>query len=64
MDITVNFLASIDRLDFFQQLTNKQLEKLIWIPDNWVDNVSWKIVVKVTQQEIVEKAHKQHYFSQ
>lgn len=63
VDITVNPLASIDRVDFFASLSEGQLKKLIWIPSTWLAGNAWHQVLGNQQQliDLVQSTHEAYY---
>jgi len=62
-DITINPIASIDSQDFFVQLADKQLEKLIFIPEHWLSAGHWKVMLQFDPDRcaMVMKRHTAYY---
>jgi hypothetical protein len=62
VNLTINAIASVDRLDLFESLTDKQLRKLIWILENHLKGPGWKILISDKErQAIVNVAHQNYY---
>lgn len=60
--IVGNVLASISRKDFYNQLDELHLSKLIWIPKEWLSGNGWKGVLEKTPlHEIVEMQHRLYW---
>jgi hypothetical protein len=56
-----NPMASVDRMDLFKKFNEKQLSKLIWIPEQWVAAGAWKAMVDKQFHDIVNKTHVDFY---
>jgi hypothetical protein len=61
LDICGNSIASIEKKDFFYNLSPEHLEKLIWIPKNWLQGDGWKMVVPEEVWRLVQKVHGSYY---
>jgi len=64
VDITMNLLASNERLDFFLALTRKHFAKLIFIPVPWVEDSSgWSEFLENDSEQIqlCQQAHRVYY---
>jgi hypothetical protein len=59
--IVGNGVASMVRKDFLAKLNDHQLRKLIWIPDEWLDAVHWKNMIRPEQIQAVIEAHQTAY---
>jgi hypothetical protein len=59
LDVSGTPFATVDRRDFFSALPNTSLQKLIWIPKNWVPNKGWSALVddKTEKVKIVAETH-------
>ena len=57
-----NPIASVDRIGFWSSLNADQLEKLIWIPESWVEPRGWiGMIPDLECQEAVVEAHQKFY---
>jgi hypothetical protein len=45
VDITCNPIASIDRSDLFDTFTEKDFQKLVWVPQHYLTGGVWKNIV-------------------
>jgi hypothetical protein len=61
VNIVGNPLATVDRKDLFQSLTEDQLSRLIWIPKCWVEGGSWKNMIRPESHELVRSTHEQYF---
>jgi len=61
INITGNPAASIDSKDFFSNLTENQLRKLIWIPEKWFSAKNWTACVPASMVQVCEQAHTEFY---
>jgi hypothetical protein len=65
LDISVNAFASIERRDFFSNLTQVEFTKLIWIPNEWLSANGWHVLVRDDGlRVVVEAAHRDYYTAQ
>mgnify|MGYP001110283081 CR=1 FL=1 len=69
VNICQNPLAAIERRDFFEQLTEQDLERLIWIPESWLEGKKWQnVLAKGEEKEqkcaIVLNTHRAYYLMQ
>jgi hypothetical protein len=60
VDISHNPIASVERRDFFEKLTEDQLKKLIFLPKQWVKTGAWRALL-TKFQDIVLETHKKYY---
>jgi hypothetical protein len=60
VDISHNPIASVERQDFFEKLTEEQLKKLIFLPKQWVKTGAWKVLL-TKFQDIVRETHNKYY---
>lgn len=57
-----NVIASLSRKDFYQDLKEEHLKKLIWIPKEWLAGNGWKSVLEnVNFHPMVEKLHQKYW---
>jgi len=69
VDITINPLASVDRIDFFKTLDSSQLRKLIFIPAAWLQGEGWRVMIREqvsadsTLVQAVMTTHQKYYAS-
>eukprot|EP00300_Choanocystis_sp_HF-7_P011110 c17312_g1_i1.p2 GENE.c17312_g1_i1~~c17312_g1_i1.p2 ORF type:complete len:120 (+),score=21.24 c17312_g1_i1:382-741(+) len=61
LNICVNPLASVSRKDFFDKCPEMSLQKLIWIPEPWLDSENWHVLVEDRLISSINEAHQQYY---
>ena len=65
VDLVDNPLASVGRRDFYNKLESSELEKLVWIPSNWVDGMGWTVMIDDKgKHEMIKLAHTRYYAMQ
>eukprot|EP00047_Mylnosiga_fluctuans_P010291 m.15673 g.15673 ORF g.15673 m.15673 type:complete len:268 (-) comp3054_c0_seq1:98-901(-) len=62
VDITINGVATVDRVDFFQFLATQQvlLSKLIFVPESWIAAGHWRRLFTSCSSEVVEGVERSH----
>ena len=59
-----NPIATVDRIRFWESLTEEALSKIIWVERSWVESKAWKgMIPKPSCQEAVLIAHRNFYNS-
>lgn len=63
VDIRFTPLSTVDGAEFLKNLTSKQLRKLVWIPDAWLEGRNWSKLLGEEQEKIeaVLQAHSTFY---
>jgi len=62
VDITINPIASIDHREaFFKKITKLEFEKLIWIPNSFLEGGSWKDMVSEEHLQTIINTHVSFY---
>lgn len=62
MNITSNAIASVDRMDFYTNLSDYELKKIIFVLPQWVIPGGWTILIPDPQRQgIVRQAHMNFY---
>lgn len=62
IDISGNNMVDINNKPFFQNLTEKQLSKLIFVHRPWLSSLTWRTLIENPQKEgIVFAAHRFYY---
>jgi hypothetical protein len=57
-----NVIASLSQKDFFLQLNEDHLKKLIWIPSEWISGKGWKLVLENEKfHPMIEELHKKYW---
>jgi hypothetical protein len=63
VDIRFTPLSTVNGAEFLKNLTSKQLRKLVWIPDAWLEGRNWSKLLGEEQEKIeaVLQAHSTFY---
>jgi hypothetical protein len=61
LDICGNSFPSVEKRDFFEKLQKIHLQKLIWIPKNWLYGEGWKSVAPKEAWDLVLEVHESYY---
>lgn len=65
LNIVGNPVASVNRKeDFFASLAGSTCERLIWIPEPWLDKDGWRGLIVEPMQDAVLAAHRAYYSSE
>lgn len=60
--LVLTFNPIVNRADFLKELTDEQLQRLIWVPHNRLHNYeSWVTVCGDTRKGIVDYVHGKYY---
>lgn len=69
VNIVLTPFASVDRRNFFEKLTENDLQRLIWIPEAWLERKKWKNMLyraddKDKKFAISLETHRAYYLKQ